>query len=64
MLTLLKMENVIETDLTTLSPEMTLGELVKLFRLQPKHFPVVETDSRILVGVVYWMKSNIVFLEL
>ena len=52
-LTLLKMENVIETDLTTLSPEMTLGELVKIISHSNRNiFPVVETDSRILVGVV------------
>jgi CIC family chloride channel protein len=52
-LTLLKMENVIETDLTTLSPEMTLGELVKIISHSNRNiFPVVETESRILVGVV------------
>lgn len=52
-LTLLKTDNVIETDLTELSPSMTLGELVKIISHSKRNiFPVVEPDSRILVGVV------------
>ncbi len=52
-LTLLKMENVIETDLTELSPQMTLGELVKIISLSKRNiFPVVNPHNRVLVGVV------------
>jgi CIC family chloride channel protein len=52
-LTLLKMENVIETDLSVLSPEMNLGELVKVISHSKRNiFPVVQTDTGILMGVV------------
>ncbi len=52
-LTLLKMENVIETDLTELLPKMTLGELVKIISQSKRNiFPVVNPDTRILMGVV------------
>ena len=52
-LTLLKMENVIETDLTILSPKMTLGELVKIIALSNRNiFPVVNPYNGVLVGVV------------
>lgn len=52
-LTLLKMENVIETDLTILAPKMTLGELVKIISHSKRNiFPVVNPDTNVLVGVV------------
>ncbi len=52
-LTLLKMENVIETDLTELAPEMTLGELVKIISHSKRNiFPVVNPDTKVLMGVV------------
>jgi len=52
-LTLLKMENVIETDLTELAPKMTLGELVKIISHSNRNiFPVVNPDTRALMGVV------------
>jgi CIC family chloride channel protein len=52
-LTLLKMENVIETDLTELAPEMTLGELVKIISHSRRNiFPVVNPDTEVLMGVV------------
>lgn len=52
-LTLLKMENVIETDLTELYPKMTLGELVTIISQSKRNiFPVVNPVSRVLVGVV------------
>lgn len=52
-LTLLKMENVIETDLIVLSPEMNLGELVKIISHSKRNiFPVVNPDSGVLMGVV------------
>ncbi|HLP06124.1 MAG TPA: chloride channel protein [Paludibacter sp.] len=52
-LTLLKMENVIETDLTKLTPEMTLGELIKIISHSNRNiFPVVNPRSGVLMGVV------------
>jgi len=52
-LTLLKMENVIETDLAQLAPKMTLGELVKVISLSKRNiFPVVNPENNKLVGVV------------
>jgi len=52
-LTLLKTSNVIETDLTELSPEMTLGELVKIISQSNRNiFPVVDPVSRQLLGVL------------
>ncbi|OIP83762.1 MAG: chloride channel protein [Porphyromonadaceae bacterium CG2_30_38_12] len=52
-LTLLKTENVIETDLTELSPLMSLGELVKIISQSNRNiFPVVEPVSRLLMGVL------------
>ena len=52
-LTLLKMENVIETDLTILSPKMTLGELVTIISQSKRNiFPVVNPENGVLVGVV------------
>lgn len=52
-LTLLKMENVIETDLTILAPKMTLGELVTIISQSKRNiFPVVHPETGILMGVV------------
>jgi len=52
-LTLLKTSNVIETDLTELAPEMTLGELVKVISQSNRNiFPVVDPISRQLLGVL------------
>jgi CIC family chloride channel protein len=52
-LTLLKMENVIETDLTELSPKMTLGELVTVISQSKRNiFPVVNPETRVLMGVL------------
>jgi CIC family chloride channel protein len=52
-LTLLKMENVIETDLTELSPNMTLGELVTIISKSKRNiFPVVNPRNHVLVGIV------------
>ena len=51
-LTLLKMDNVLETDLTTVPPEMTLGELVKCIATSRRNiFPVVNGKG-ILKGVL------------
>jgi CIC family chloride channel protein len=52
-LTLMRMENVIETDLTELNPDMSLGELVKIISLSHRNvFPVVEPDSERFMGIV------------
>ncbi len=52
-LTLLKMENVIETDLSELNPDMTLGELVKVISKSKRNiFPVVDPNTRELLGVL------------
>ncbi|NDV46649.1 chloride channel protein [Paludibacter sp. 221] len=52
-LTLLKMENVIETDLSELAPDMTLGELVKVISKSNRNiFPVVDPRTRVFIGVV------------
>ncbi len=47
-LTLLKMESVLETDLTTVSPEMTLGQLVKCIAAAKRNiFPVVGKEGQL-----------------
>lgn len=52
-LTLLKMDNVIETDLTILHPAMTLGELVKVISHSRRNlFPVVDVNSKRLLGIL------------
>ena len=52
-LTLMKMDNVIETDLSVVNPEMTLGELVKVISQSNRNiFPVVNKESGRLVGIV------------
>ena len=52
-LTLLKMDNVLETDLVCLNPNMTLGELVKIISRSKRNiFPVVEPVSNKLMGVL------------
>ncbi|NCC09075.1 MAG: chloride channel protein [Bacteroidia bacterium] len=52
-LTLMKMENVVETDFVTVNPEMDLGELVKAIAASHRNvFPVVDKVTSELVGVV------------
>jgi CIC family chloride channel protein len=52
-LTLLKMENIIETDFFKVSPKMTLGDIVQqaISHSSRNMFPVVEADGR-LVGII------------
>ena len=51
-LTLLKMDNVLETDLTVVSPDMKLGELVKCIAASSRNiFPVVDGKG-VLKGIV------------
>ncbi|MCL1868452.1 MAG: chloride channel protein [Paludibacter sp.] len=52
-LTLMKMENVLETDLKVVFPEMTLGDFVKIISESYRNiFPVEEKASGRLIGVV------------
>lgn len=52
-LTLMKMENVIETDLSILTPDMTLGELVKIISHSKRNlFPVVHSETGVFMGVL------------
>lgn len=52
-LTLLRMENVIETDLSVVSPKMTLGELVKVIAKSNRNvFPVVDPANKRFIGIV------------
>lgn len=61
-LTLLKMDNVLETDLMTLSPEMTLGELVKVIAKSRRNiFPVVDESGRLLGILLLDEVRNIMF---
>lgn len=52
-LTLLRMENVIETDLSVVNPQMTLGELVKVISQSSRNvFPVVDPANKRFLGIV------------
>lgn len=52
-LTLLKMQNFIETDFIVIHPEMMLGELVKNISHSKRNlFPVVDDETNVLVGIV------------
>ncbi len=52
-LSMLKMENFIESDIEIVNPEMKLGELVKIIsRSSHNVFPVVDKNSGILVGIM------------
>ncbi len=52
-LTLMKMENVIETDFDIIYPEMTLGELVKVISHAKRNvFPVVDEKDGSFLGLV------------
>jgi CIC family chloride channel protein len=61
-LTLMKMENVLETDLRTLNPEMTLGELVKVIAQSNRNiFPVVDNNGKLLGILLLDEVRNIMF---
>lgn len=61
-LTLLKMENVLETDLKTVYPEMTLGELVKVIADSHRNiFPVIDQDGRLRGILLLDEVRNIMF---
>ncbi|MBQ7632233.1 MAG: chloride channel protein [Paludibacteraceae bacterium] len=61
-LTLLKMENVLETDFTTVYPEMTLGELVKVISQSHRNmFPVIDHEDRLKGLLLLDEVRNIMF---
>ena len=61
-LTLMKMENVLETDLRTLNPDMTLGELVKVIAQSNRNiFPVVNEEGKLLGILLLDEVRNIMF---
>ena len=61
-LTLLKMENLLETDLKTLSPDMTLGELVKVIAESRRNiFPVIDKEGKLLGILLLDEVRNIMF---
>ncbi len=61
-LTLLKMENVLETDLITLYPETTLGELVKIIAKSNRNiFPVISHEGKLMGILLLDEVRNIMF---
>lgn len=61
-LTLLKMENVLETDLRTIRPEMSLGELVKVIAESNRNiFPVVDGNGYLQGVLLLDEVRNIMF---
>ena len=61
-LTLLKMDNVLETDLSTLFPEMTLGELCKVIAESHRNiFPVIDHEGRLQGVLLLDEVRNIMF---
>ena len=61
-LTLLKMDSVLETDFTAVLPEMTLGELVKVISESRRNiFPVIDKDGRLRGILLLDEVRNIMF---
>ena len=61
-LTLLKMENVLETDLMTISPDMTLGQLVKVIAVSKRNiYPVVDSNGELQGILLLDEVRNIMF---
>ena len=61
-LTLLKMGNVLETDLKVIYPEMTLGELVKVISESKRNlFPVIDHNGRLRGILLLDEVRNIMF---
>ncbi|MBR3647776.1 MAG: chloride channel protein [Paludibacteraceae bacterium] len=61
-LTLLKMDNVLETDLKTLYPELTLGELCKVIAESKRNiFPVIGHDGKLQGVLLLDEVRNIMF---
>ncbi len=52
-LIMLKMEDVIETDIDIVTPDMNLGDMVKIISVSTRNiYPVVEKDSGKLLGMI------------
>ena len=52
-LTMLRMRNFIEKDMTELTPDMMLGDLVRIFSKSDKNiFPVINPKTRELLGII------------
>ena len=61
-LTLLKMDSVLETDLVTVFPDMTLGELVKVISESKRNiFPVIEHNGKLRGILLLDEVRNIMF---
>lgn len=61
-LTLMKLDSVIETDLKTIEPDKTLGELVKVISRSHRNiFPVVDSDNKFFGIVLLDDIRNIMF---
>ncbi|MBQ4017845.1 MAG: chloride channel protein, partial [Paludibacteraceae bacterium] len=61
-LTLLKMDNVLETDFITVFPEMTLGQLVKVISASKRNiFPVIDNDGHLKGILLLDEVRNIMF---
>ena len=61
-LTLLKMDSVLETDLKTVSPDMTLGQLVKVIADSKRNiFPVVDANGELQGLLLLDEVRNIMF---
>ena len=61
-LTLLKMDSVLETDFITIFPEMTLGQLVKVISASNRNiFPVVDNDGHLRGILLLDEVRNIMF---
>lgn len=61
-LTLLKMDSVLETDFVTIFPEMTLGELVKVISESKRNiFPVIDHEGRLKGILLLDEVRNIMF---
>ena len=61
-LTLLKMESVLETDFVTIFPEMTLGELVKVISQSHRNmFPVIDHEGHLKGLLLLDEVRNIMF---
>ena len=61
-LTLLKMDNVLETDLKVISPQMNLGELVKVISESRRNiFPVIDDDGKLRGVLLLDEVRNIMF---
>ncbi len=61
-LTLLKMDVVLETNFTTLPPDMTLGGLVKIISKSSRNtFPVIDEDGHLLGVLLLDEVRNIMF---